>query len=597
MSERTTVQRQKTPLPASAPPQYLEREAAFDPNREADATHRPPHAAVVRRAALGHDFGAIAIQPPEPQPAAQAEAQIGAEGGALDEATQERIEERRGEGTALDAATRGRMERAFATSFADVRIHADGESDTLNRSLSARAFTTGSDLFFQPHAFQPGTRTGDTLIAHELTHVVQQRAAPAGGPMTVSAVNDPAEQEAEAVAEQVAAGEPVPGIGGVATGRATVAPARIQRQGGDPNATANPPATAAPPTGPIKDKVPSQIDLKSLQIGFNIPEDTNFGGAVLGKAYTTERTFVTLTVSEKGIHLSLNPPLHIRPISAWANVIVGLGTAAYFALSDCEWSSLDYDFATASISAMALADTGIGKSIQGSVKETVTEKITALFAGTKVAAAGYDPLTDPDIMATLSAIQANGAKIGGGGGGDLDIRGISTKVSAAFTAAIKTDDLDIPAGTSAALDIHWQGSLKDVSDPAKRKIDWIDIESGGITLLYGDDHKPVARVTHARLSQGGAFEVISWEDLGPAQTAVGGLGLAGLFVGILEAAGSDGNPMGAGLPEDRMVKGAQIGRDLVAKKINETVGPKLVELIRQNRNVIPGVDIAALLGL
>jgi len=72
------------------------------------------------------------------------------------------------------------MERSFGADFSGVRIHVDSESDTLNRSLHARAFTTGHDLFFRRGEYNPDSRGGQDLIAHELTHVIQQNGGTSG---------------------------------------------------------------------------------------------------------------------------------------------------------------------------------------------------------------------------------------------------------------------------------------------------------------------------------------------------------------------------------------------------------------------------------
>jgi hypothetical protein len=69
------------------------------------------------------------------------------------------------------------MEGAMGTDFSSVRVHTGSESDSLNKSLSARAFTTGSDIFFRSGEYNPATTQGQQLLAHELTHVVQQGAA------------------------------------------------------------------------------------------------------------------------------------------------------------------------------------------------------------------------------------------------------------------------------------------------------------------------------------------------------------------------------------------------------------------------------------
>lgn len=81
-------------------------------------------------------------------------------------------------GRSLDAATKDRFEAGLGADLSNVKIHSDGQSDTLCRSLSAEAFTTGSDVFFSSGTYQPGTKPGDRLLAHELTHVVQQQSAP-----------------------------------------------------------------------------------------------------------------------------------------------------------------------------------------------------------------------------------------------------------------------------------------------------------------------------------------------------------------------------------------------------------------------------------
>jgi len=142
---------------------------------------------------------------------AQAKAEVGFEGGTVSPGVAARIEAKRGGGAPLAEDTRGRMETAFDADFAGVRMHTDADAHDLNRSVNATAFTTGSDIFFGQGAYSPGSGTGDHLLAHELTHVVQQRGAGGAGAvtqasLTVSSAGDAAEREAEAVADLVAAG-------------------------------------------------------------------------------------------------------------------------------------------------------------------------------------------------------------------------------------------------------------------------------------------------------------------------------------------------------------------------------------------------------
>ncbi len=77
-------------------------------------------------------------------------------------------------GKTLPDSVRLPMERAFGADFGGVRIHADEVANRLNRSIQARAFTTGQDVFLRQGEYRPGSFEGQRLLAHELTHVVQQ---------------------------------------------------------------------------------------------------------------------------------------------------------------------------------------------------------------------------------------------------------------------------------------------------------------------------------------------------------------------------------------------------------------------------------------
>ena len=88
---------------------------------------------------------------------------------------------RKGSGQPLPDATRSQMEAKFGADFANVRLHTDGEANRLNRQLSAQAFTHGADIYFDSTKYAPQSRAGQKLLAHELTHVVQQSGASQSG--------------------------------------------------------------------------------------------------------------------------------------------------------------------------------------------------------------------------------------------------------------------------------------------------------------------------------------------------------------------------------------------------------------------------------
>jgi len=113
------------------------------------------------------------------------------------------IHRERGGGQNLDPGVRRQMESSFGANFSGVRVHTDGQADSLSRTLNARAFTTGQDIFFRQGAYEPGSSVGRELLAHELTHVVQQNGKSVSRAMSVSHPSDPHEVEAEQTARAI----------------------------------------------------------------------------------------------------------------------------------------------------------------------------------------------------------------------------------------------------------------------------------------------------------------------------------------------------------------------------------------------------------
>jgi hypothetical protein len=143
----------------------------------------------------------------------------------LDDETAGRINRVRGGGQPLEGALQEQMGAHMGYDFSGVRVHTGAESDDLNRQLSARAFTTGQDIFVRQGDYAPHSSGGRELMAHELSHVVQQttgRVGGSGGGMTVRPAGDAFEQEADALARQAANAAYAPG--------AQAAEGGIQRQ-------------------------------------------------------------------------------------------------------------------------------------------------------------------------------------------------------------------------------------------------------------------------------------------------------------------------------------------------------------------------------
>ena len=114
----------------------------------------------------------------------------------------------KGGGAPLDESTRSTMEAGFGEDFSDVRVHTDSKASSSAAAVGANAYTVGSDIVFRSGHFDASSPTGQRTIAHELSHVVQQRSGPvdgteAPGGIKLSSPDDRFEQAAESTADQV----------------------------------------------------------------------------------------------------------------------------------------------------------------------------------------------------------------------------------------------------------------------------------------------------------------------------------------------------------------------------------------------------------
>jgi hypothetical protein len=123
--------------------------------------------------------------------------------GEVHPSVQSTIDSTRGGGNSLDAGVANKLSPSLGD-LSDVRVHTDETSQDLNHAVSARAFATGTDVYFAKGEYNPGSTDGDHLLAHELAHVVQQRGAASSGPLTVSQPGDALENEADSTADAIA---------------------------------------------------------------------------------------------------------------------------------------------------------------------------------------------------------------------------------------------------------------------------------------------------------------------------------------------------------------------------------------------------------
>jgi hypothetical protein len=139
-----------------------------------------------------------------------------------------------GGGQPLDPGVRADMEARLGHDFGEVRVHHDARAEESAKAVNAHAYTVGSDIVFQRDRYDPSSETGRVTLAHELTHVVQQRSGPvdgteAPGGIRLSDPSDRFEQEAAANAERVME-TPAPAPSGAPAPATTPALAAVQRQ-------------------------------------------------------------------------------------------------------------------------------------------------------------------------------------------------------------------------------------------------------------------------------------------------------------------------------------------------------------------------------
>ena len=167
-----------------------------------------------------------------------------------------------GSGSALPDSLRGKFESSLGADLSGVRIHAGEASATAADAVSAKAYTVGNDIHFAAGEYNPSSRAGEQLLAHEVAHTVQQAGSVGHAPqykLEVSTPGDAAEVEADRSAEAMVAGRPAavqargagvmrtPQPGAAAQTSATPAPAAAPAHAAAPAAGAHPGAPAVSP--------------------------------------------------------------------------------------------------------------------------------------------------------------------------------------------------------------------------------------------------------------------------------------------------------------------------------------------------------------
>jgi hypothetical protein len=180
------VMRTIDPTPVNSPAEASQRECTDCDDEEAEESVQ--HAPLVARQSIeGGDDEESEVEEGGGDLDIQLKAESGPPMAASSPVVVDRLAGKQSDGEPLASGTRAPVELAFGRDFSGVRVHHDSEAAELTRNVSALAFTHGSHIYFGSGKYDPNGSSGRRLLAHELTHVIQQgQAAPRGGKATHS---------------------------------------------------------------------------------------------------------------------------------------------------------------------------------------------------------------------------------------------------------------------------------------------------------------------------------------------------------------------------------------------------------------------------
>ena len=359
-------------------------------------------------------------------------------------------------------------------------------------------------------------------------------------------------------------------------------------------------APAPAPGASVDAQMPSQVSLQNLSVSFTLPAGKTLAGAWTHEVRTSAPTQVTLSVSREGVALHANPGIFID--AQWPAQNMRVGGAGR-------------NFAQGRTYADVYLQRGLGEGfvdLTGRASAELTGLIDRGLAGTRMAERGYDPFRDDQVLATLGAIKSNFESLPDAGGGGAGVApaeltrptlSATLKMNEAFEQASGGAGVRIPAGGAFSAEVVGQGNLGALlaaRTPGQAAsavpISAIHLTSQAIELTKGGE--PVARLDALQVARGGQVSLTRFTLLGSGRTAAGVETLIRLLAGVVQASQYGVSPevgvqvaaQNGGL-EPRFVEG------LSRQMIEEGLTTAVRSLVTSNRGAIPGLDLAAALGL
>ncbi|WP_437953364.1 hypothetical protein WME98_23835 [Sorangium sp. So ce296] len=315
--------------------------------------------------------------------------------------------------------------------------------------------------------------------------------------------------------------------------------------------------------------LPPWLDLESVSISFDLPARTVLKRTGIAALATSSATALRLTLAPTLVRVAFEPYL-----------VIDLPPP----LGDMGLQQVEYDFRTGVMTPNVFYTGGLVRVGKDSAEDEARAFMRGLVTSTPMAIPPYDPTSDPDLVVTVRQVLLNLESDGGGPA----VRG--ARVSARLTlrealaGAVGSDGFRIPAGATIAASVDVEGTRQEIETAPR--VQRIEVDcSSAVLLKRGVEQADLRRFV---VSRGGEIAVERVEPLGAAGQAAGVESLVRLFSALAA---------GGGVAFDPKHLGPSAVEGLVKEEIARALRPALVDWVRQNAEIIVGMDLRQVLGI
>ncbi|AGP33116.1 hypothetical protein [Sorangium cellulosum] len=315
--------------------------------------------------------------------------------------------------------------------------------------------------------------------------------------------------------------------------------------------------------------LPPWLDLESVSISFDLPARTVLKRTGIAALATSSATALRLTLAPTLLRVAFEPYL-----------VIDLPPP----LGDMGLQQVEYDFRTGAMTPNVFYTGGPVRVGKDSAEDEARAFMRGLVTSTPMAIPPYDPTSDPDLVVTVRQVLLNLESDGGGPA----VRG--ARVSARLTlrealaGAVGSDGFRIPAGATIAASVDVEGTRQEIETAPR--VQRIEVDcSSAVLLKRGVEQADLRRFV---VSRGGEIAVERVEPLGAAGQAAGVESLVRLFSALAA---------GGGVAFDPKHLGPSAVEGLVKEEIARALRPALVDWVRQNAEIVVGMDLRQVLGI